>query len=942
MLLLIVSIMSSCQARGPKKGPLVCLESVKGTYCTNWKDFKKNVSKYSLENVKIHFSPGSKAVYNLTKRLVIKNASNISLVCNCTSKQFAIFRCKQNSRSLLAITNSVSITIHNIVFNGCGNSSTGSVFGNTTFPKTTAAAIAFYNVSSVTILECIFLNSYGHGILGLNVASNFTISRVKFIENATATTNGSVHVFKGGILLYNSKLEANNDCTILIKQCYFSGIQNMWKSSLNNSGFRIKDEHLNSAVLGAVSYQNNASIKFEILDTVVANITSKHGALINGYFSINSRCSIHVTNCNFSNNSIYNNSIMNVHLSRESNSSIEHSNFTFFMTATVFQNNTAKNTIINATALGMSESKQMIVFDNIDLHHNLVEGALLYIHNNKRSHNKLTICNITVNFNSVANGSGLVLINIANSKCAGRNVFKNNTILNGSVIALNETMSIFKGKAKVLFNQASSILSIHNYTTLLDDATLNISNNFNNVSIDATILSVTVESSFKFNLCCFQFAFSKGDVHHSLKTITESVTGNANKGYKHIVSGSRLNSCYWLENSPYKTFSPGMVYKRAIHFDQMTNESNKIFQNVCMCDKNNYTSGCIADQLGTVIPGEAIHFKMKLSKPLSKSAVYIDDSTLLPNSLFTPCQITPTSPKVHLIENECTNVTYGIAVPNNAHDIKTCSLYINVVNGQSLSTRYVYYININQCFPGFMLQVLETKAVCECDPRLIKAIPGLQCSDTKFPYITRPYNFWLAYNNVSNKIQYAECHFDYCLSGTSSISLQFPDTQCLYNRTGVTCGECPATLSAIIGSSQCKICSNWWMLLLPVFLCAGLLLVLSLFLLNPTVADGKINAFILYANIMIINSSRLFPNRGIAYTILSLCNLDLGIEICFYDGMSEYGKAWLRLSFPFYLYLLVGMLAYVSRYSSRIEKITRKHVIPVIATVMLLLFTKLL
>lgn len=364
---------------------------------------------------------------------------------------------------------------------------------------------------------------------------------------------------------------------------------------------------------------------------------------------------------------------------------------------------------------------------------------------------------------------------------------------------------------------------------------------------------------------------------------------------------------------------------------------------MCICkDGNTSSSDCINDQLGSVIPGAAIHFKLKLLSPISQSAVYIDSSVLLPNSKFSPCQITPTSAKVHLLDNKCTNITYEIAVPNNPHYLTMCSLYMNVVNGESSSTRYVYYITINQCLPGFILQAHETEEVCKCNPTLLKAIPGLQCSDAKFLYITRPYNYWLAYNNKSNNTLYSECHYDYCLPRSSLVSLQLPDTQCQFNRTGVACGECPAGLSAIIGSSHCKRCSNWWLLLLPVFLCARLLLVLSLFLLNPTVADGKINGFILYSNLLIINSAQLFPDKGIAYTILSLCNLDLGIETCFYDGMSEYNKAWLRLSFPFYLFLLVGVLAYVSRYSSKIEKITRRRVIPVIATILLLSFTKLL
>ena len=82
------------------------------------------------------------------------------------------------------------------------------------------------------------------------------------------------------------------------------------------------------------------------------------------------------------------------------------------------------------------------------------------------------------------------------------------------------------------------------------------------------------------------------------------------------------------------------------------------------------------------------------------------------------------------------------------------------------------------------------------------------------------------------------------------------------------------------------------------------MLVLLLFILNLTVTDGTINAFILYVNIVSINTPVFFPESGnftLAYTFISLANLDLGIQTCFYNGMDDYTKMWLQLAFPFYL-----------------------------------------
>ena len=117
-----------------------------------------------------------------------------------------------------------------------------------------------------------------------------------------------------------------------------------------------------------------------------------------------------------------------------------------------------------------------------------------------------------------------------------------------------------------------------------------------------------------------------------------------------------------------------------------------------------------------------------------------------------------------------------------------------------------------------------------------------------------------------------------------------------------------------------------------------------MFLLNLTVTDGTINAFILYANIISINSTIFFPyNQNIfAYVFISLANLDLGIKTCFYNGMDDYAKMWLQLAFPFYLIFIATLLIMASRYSHRIQKITAHKALPVLATLFLLSYTKIL
>ena len=60
--------------------------------------------------------------------------------------------------------------------------------------------------------------------------------------------------------------------------------------------------------------------------------------------------------------------------------------------------------------------------------------------------------------------------------------------------------------------------------------------------------------------------------------------------------------------------------------------------------------------------------------------------------------------------------------------------------------------------------------------------------------------------------------------------------------------------------------------------------------LDLTVADGTLNALILYANIVRIHHAIIFPpgHTNIVTVLLAWLNLDLGIEVCFYDGFDAH------------------------------------------------------
>ena len=102
---------------------------------------------------------------------------------------------------------------------------------------------------------------------------------------------------------------------------------------------------------------------------------------------------------------------------------------------------------------------------------------------------------------------------------------------------------------------------------------------------------------------------------------------------------------------------------------------------------------------------------------------------------------------------------------------------------------------------------------------------------------------------------------------------------------------------------------------------------------------------IFYANIISINDYVFLVNDNVfkpLKTFISFCNLDLGIETCFYNGMDSYAKMWLQLLFPSYLIIIAFSIVILSHYSSRILRLTYSRSLPVLATLFLLSYSGVL
>ena len=292
------------------------------------------------------------------------------------------------------------------------------------------------------------------------------------------------------------------------------------------------------------------------------------------------------------------------------------------------------------------------------------------------------------------------------------------------------------------------------------------------------------------------------------------------------------------------------------------------------------------------------------------------------------------------VYQNCTEVTYNILSENAQH----CKLILYNVD---YDFPMIYYIKLLNCPAGFSYSALEKKCICDNKLHLEQLLPIKVCNINE-QTIPRPANSWISATTHNNSYTYhisLHCPFHYCLPHSSYLNFSTPNSQCQFNRSGILCGHCKQGLSTVFSSSHCKTCSNIYLLLIIPIIVVGFILVVILFLLNLTVTDGAVNGFILYANIISINTPILFPNVNHftpAYTFISLANLDLGIQTCFYNGMDDYAKMWLQLAFPFYLIFIATLIIITSRYSTTIQRLTARRALPVLATLFLLSYTKIL
>ena len=203
---------------------------------------------------------------------------------------------------------------------------------------------------------------------------------------------------------------------------------------------------------------------------------------------------------------------------------------------------------------------------------------------------------------------------------------------------------------------------------------------------------------------------------------------------------------------------------------------------------------------------------------------------------------------------------------------------------------------------------------------------------------------WVGRTSSDNETVAAghHCPFNYCSQEEIRVNLSDPDSQCNYNHSGTLCGGCQPGLSIALGSNQCLPCSSKYLSILIPFSVAGVSLVFCIKLFDLTMSQGTLNGLIFYANIIKTNEQLFIQASNSPLTIfISWLNLDLGVETCFFNGLTAYSKTWLQFVFPLYIWTIVVLIIVIAKYSDRVAKVMGNNSVPVLATLFLLSYSKL-
>ena len=789
---------------------------------------------------------------------------------------------------------------------------------------------------------------YGGGLLIDIQCGNMTVSNSHFSYNTVQRLGGGVRVHVTNGTHYPN----------------FTFIQSTFEHNTVLGNNTIKDEPPGG---GGVYMYFNKTEPTTTIRVIECIFNSNNGKLYGGGFVVNNS----MWYIKLFIDTVISNSLFQLNSAAYHGSAIAAALQNTIISGSKFFNNTMSNTIF-LNSLGDSGS-HVITIDNCifsDNRHDAILARLGQTHyvllvmntlfERQQNAMKIIATNATlVNVSVIACEAGIILrcsmtsesilslsdTKIQNNKGTGLDLTNCNLIqFNGTNIIANNTANI---------NGGGMLIHGIGQIKLLSNATLVLYNN----TAGRYGGGMYVEEQFYINTgwydieCSFSPAICRNthtcNIHFELNKAIGAGDNIYGGKYFHCWDGdevtpNRTNAVVALRNVPKSWNLPSL---ESFSFNQtLSHYSPKPFSlissypiAVCLCDNDTVNCSTLSTTNKQVYSGQPFNvtvavvglgggvnsgnFIITTSSDLELIAGA--DTNFIANKSCKTFVYTPKLPR--LIKNQF-NVTFNIS------NSIISDGYLNVP------------LTILPCPPGLMLNI-DTKS-CVCDSVITHKVLGVRCNVSWMPHpIQHSQSNWIGYYNPLNcTIAHSGCPFDYCVSSSATFSLNESDLQCNYNRSGILCGKCKPGLSLMLGSNKCSQCSNDWLALIPVFAISGVLLVVLLIALNLTVSVGSINGLLFYANVVKLNESAFFPRGDVPVIsqFIAWLNLDWGIETCFYNGLDSYWKVMLQFVFPIYLWFLVIVIIAACRYSLKVSRLCGHNTVPVLATLILMSYTKLL
>ena len=929
----------------------------------------------------------------------IENLSHFSIIGNLSIEQPSIHCIHNNDSSVgFGFFNMSHLVIKNLQVFGCGATITSQAVRifNDTHPYLGVkqkAVLVFNHCQNLSIIHVNITGGYGYGLMLLNtmgIIDNVPIKKgsgAQYSTDFSCSGSGLIAVFKDTVLTMKTsytycELYFTNAGEIETNLNYIPNI-----SSLH---YMKNDEACNLPIIGAagitVIFAQSYWVNFTVCEvSMYYNLGSIAGGMLVMFLNGMKNSHIQMSDSEFATNFLIPSNLsqevgsgMSVHSFYCHNEYNLQSNHTYSFDYPIYMNRMkfSANGELELDRWLPSASKikyggalyiniHAIVEDKYIIYIRMsafvtnfavLSGSGIYaiLNNKTRSNLSLTLDSCLCDGNVQA--SSFTFVNWNNVTISGNSVFNNSFA--PAIEAYNSNLNL---KGKILFqnnfgsNGAAISLLQSSYLILCEHLSATFIEN------KALLYGGAIYSDGEDvpgnTICAIQINSNKTD-HRELDINMTFIDNKAGLAGNSIYMNPLYNcsQSYFVSNIVNDIRKLlNITYETASHpvqngLEQMSSEPVKI----CSCKLSNKTSN--SPIINCAVPGSMKHTIQTYpgkSVPLYLAAVdqshqlvyspavgfiYLYNYKMI-HSMGATLSLKSGQSLVPLSGSNCTLITYNIL---NKIDKRTHGLFTIATPGNPPT--WFADVEVDSCPKGFVLM----DGICTCNQFITNVIDDVHCNITTTS-ITRPIGSWFGDISVRNTtgLGYATiCPQGNCKATVYSVDVTELSSLCVYSKTGALCGQCQANLSVVFGITDCKRCSDIWLLTLIGYAISGVVIVTVLLTLHLTIAAGPLAGIIMTCNIITVSTiDYLEGNEIFLYAMrvfVSLMNLNLGFPLCLYDGMTPSIKTGLQFVYPIYLWSLVFGFIILSQYSTRISNKTAASSIQVLVTLIHLSFSKLL